>query len=130
MHLRGTNQEFGRPYNRRIVLETIRLSAPISRGEIAQKVGLTVQTVSTITRELEEQGFVRGARETPKGRGHPPTTLTLNPEGGFAIGLHVNGTKTHLRTQEPFTDCSVTLHGCFVQGRVTVAIENAHIKAV
>lgn len=89
MHLRGTNQEFGRPYNRRIVLETIRLSAPISRGEIAQKVGLTVQTVSTITRELEEQGFVRGARETPKGRGHPPTTLTLNPDGGFAIGLHV-----------------------------------------
>lgn len=89
MNLRGTNQEFGRPYNRRIVLETIRLGAPISRAEIAQKVGLTVQTVSTITRELELQGFVRGARETPKGRGHPPTTLTLNPEGGFAIGLHV-----------------------------------------
>ncbi|MCX5513329.1 transcriptional regulator [Kaistia algarum] len=89
MNLRGTNQEFGRPYNRRIVLETIRLSAPISRSEIAQKVGLTVQTVSTITRELELQGFVRGAREAPKGRGHPPTTLALNPEGGFAIGLHV-----------------------------------------
>jgi len=89
VNLRGTNQEFGRPYNRRIVLETIRLWAPISRSEIAQKVGLTVQTVSTITRELELHGFVRGARETPKGRGHPPTTLTLNPEGGFAIGLHV-----------------------------------------
>ena len=25
MALRGTNQEFGRPYNRRIVLESIRL---------------------------------------------------------------------------------------------------------
>ena len=89
MHLKGTNQEFGRPYNRRIVLETIRLSAPISRAEIAQKVGLTVQTVSTITRELELQGFIRAAKEVPKGRGHPPTTLTLDPEGGFAIGLHV-----------------------------------------
>jgi predicted NBD/HSP70 family sugar kinase len=87
--LRGTNQEFGRPYNRRIVLETIRRSAPIARGDIARQVGLTVQTVSTIIRELELQGFIRGAREAPKGRGLPKTQLTLNPEGGFAIGLHL-----------------------------------------
>ncbi|BCP55414.1 transcriptional regulator [Kaistia sp. 32K] len=88
MALRGTNQELGRPYNRRIVLETIRLEAPIARGDIARKVGLTVQTVSTIIRELEERGFVKGSREAPKGRGLPRTTLTLDPEGGFAIGLH------------------------------------------
>ncbi len=87
--LRGTNQEFGRPYNRRIVLETIRLHAPISRGEIAKRVGLTVQTVSTIIRELEQQGFVLGSREQPRSRGYPPTALTINPAGGFAIGLHV-----------------------------------------
>ena len=73
MALKGTNQEFGRPYNRRIVLETIRLQAPIARGEIARRVGLTVQTVSTIIRELEMQGFIVGVRETPKGRGYPPT---------------------------------------------------------
>ena len=48
MALRGTNQEFGRPYNRRIVLESIRLHGPINRGEVAERVGLTVQTVSTI----------------------------------------------------------------------------------
>ena len=64
MALRGTNQEFGRPYNRRIVLETIRLSAPVSRADIAGKVGLTVQTVSNITRELELQGFIRGIRQS------------------------------------------------------------------
>lgn len=89
MVLRGTNQEFGRPYNRRIVLETIRQQAPIARGDIAREVGLTVQTVSTIIRELELQGFVMGVREPPKGRGLPRTSLMLNPEGGFAIGLHV-----------------------------------------
>jgi hypothetical protein len=32
MALKGTNQEYGRPYNRRIVLETIRLQGPIARG--------------------------------------------------------------------------------------------------
>ncbi len=89
MALKGTNQEYGRPYNRRIVLETIRLHGPIARGDIAKRVGLTVQTVSTIIRELELQGFVLGAREAPKGRGYPATSLNINPEGGFAIGVHV-----------------------------------------
>ncbi len=89
MVLRGTNQESGRPYNRRIVLEAIRLHGPIARGEIARRVGLTVQTVSTIIRQLELQDFIIGARAEPKGRGYPATALTLNPEGGFAIGAHV-----------------------------------------
>jgi predicted NBD/HSP70 family sugar kinase len=89
MALKGTNQEYGRPYNRRIVLETIRLQGPIARGEIAKRVGLTVQTVSTIIRELEDQGFLLGAREMRKTRGYPPTTLTINPDGGHAIGVHV-----------------------------------------
>jgi len=89
MALRGTNQESGRPYNRKIVLETIRLHGPIARGEIARRVGLTVQTVSTIIRELELHDFIIGAREEPKGRGYPATALTINPEGGFAIGANV-----------------------------------------
>src|SRR6478752_6376629 len=89
MALRGTNQETGRPYNRRIVLETIRLHGPIARAEIARRVGLTVQTVSTIIRELELQDFITGVREEPKGRGYPATALTLNPDGGFAIAANV-----------------------------------------
>lgn len=89
MSLRGTNQEAGRPYNRRIVLEAIRTWSPISRAAIARRIGLTLQTVSTIARELEEAGFITGAPMQPKGRGQPPVALKLNPEGCFAIGLHV-----------------------------------------
>ncbi|WP_027162388.1 ROK family transcriptional regulator [Mesorhizobium sp. WSM1293] len=89
MALRGTNQEFGRPYNRRIVLESIRLHGPIARGEIARRVGLTVQTVSTIVRELEDQDYILSLREEPKGRGLPPATLRINPEGGYAVGIHI-----------------------------------------
>ena len=89
MGLRGTNQETARPYNRRIVLECIRNNGPATRGDIAERVGLTVQTVSTIVRELEEQGYLLSAREKPKGRGLPPTTLHLNPDGGFVIGITV-----------------------------------------
>jgi len=87
--LQGTNQESGRPYNRRLVLEAIRIHAPTTRGEIAERVGLTVQTVSTIVRELEEQGYVLSERKEPNGRGLPPTILRINPDGNYAIGVHL-----------------------------------------
>ncbi|MET0598530.1 MAG: ROK family transcriptional regulator [Mesorhizobium sp.] len=89
MALKGTNQEFGRPYNRRIVLESIRLHGPTTRADIAERVGLTVQTVSTIVRELDAQGYILSLREQPRGRGPPPATLRINPEGGYAVGLHL-----------------------------------------
>ena len=79
MALRGTNQEFGRPYNRRIVLEAIRQYGPIARADIAGRVGLTVQTVSNIIRELEEQSYIAGVRDAPKSRGYPATSLSINP---------------------------------------------------
>jgi predicted NBD/HSP70 family sugar kinase len=88
MALRGTNQEFGRPYNRRIVLEAIRLHGPLTRADIARRVGLTPQTVANIVREIEVQGFILSERGAPKGRGYPAAALALNPEGGFAIGIH------------------------------------------
>ncbi|RUV48486.1 ROK family protein, partial [Mesorhizobium sp. M5C.F.Ca.IN.020.29.1.1] len=46
-------------------------------------------TVSTIVRELEEHGYVLSMREEPRGRGLPPATLRINPEGGYAVGIHV-----------------------------------------
>lgn len=87
--LKGTNQELGRPFNKRIVLELIRRRGPIARLDIADRVCLTVQTVSTIVRELEDEGFLLSEREPPKGRGLPPSKLAVNPDGGFALGVYV-----------------------------------------
>ncbi len=89
MVLRGTNQEMGRPYNRRIVLELIRLQGPIARNDIADLIGLTVQTVSSIVRELEEDGLLISSRLKPTGRGVPPSKLTVNPDGGRAFGIQI-----------------------------------------
>jgi predicted NBD/HSP70 family sugar kinase len=87
--LKGTNQEFGRPYNRRIVLEAIRVHGPVERADIARRVGLTVQTVANIIRDLEELDLVIGSRGEPRGRGSPATSLAINPAGGYTIGIHV-----------------------------------------
>jgi len=89
MVLRGTNQELSRPHNRRIVLEFIRARGAVPRSAIADGVGLTVQTVSTIVRELEELGYLLTVREKPRGRGTPPQVMRLNPDGAYAIGVSV-----------------------------------------
>ncbi len=103
--LKGTNQEFGRPYNRRIVLEAIRLHGPIERADIARRVGLTVQTVANIIHELEDAGLVIGARGEPKGRGSPATSLSINPAGGYTLGLHVS----QFRIEAAIVDLSGTI---------------------
>jgi predicted NBD/HSP70 family sugar kinase len=89
MSLRGTNQELGRPFNRRIVLELIRRQGQLARNEIASRTGLTVQTISNIVRELEDDGYLISARLKPKGRGLPPSTLSVNPDGGHAFGIQI-----------------------------------------
>lgn len=89
MPLRGTNQEFNRSFNRRIILEAIRTRGPISKAEIARAVGLTFQTVTTIARQLETQDLIHSSRDSPKGRGQPPQWHTINPQGGYTVGLHV-----------------------------------------
>lgn len=87
--LKGTNQDLGRPYNRRIVLEAVRLHGPISRAEIARLVALSPQTITNIVREFEEIGLLTARRETPKGRGQPAIELAIDPDGGFAVGLQL-----------------------------------------
>ncbi|MGK9167882.1 ROK family transcriptional regulator [Inquilinus limosus] len=87
--LKGTNQDLGRPYNRRIVLEAVRLHGPISRAEIARLVALSPQTISNIIREFEEMGLLTARRETPKRPGQPAIELAIDPDGGFAIGLQL-----------------------------------------
>ena len=123
MALRGTNQEFGRPYNRRIVLESVRLHGPTTRGEIADRVGLTVQTVSTIVRELEEQKYLVSLREEPKGRGLPPSTLRINPDGGFAVGVHVTPIGVNAALIDLRGDVVGSLHHMIANASPTAAFE-------
>ncbi|WP_343716556.1 ROK family transcriptional regulator [Inquilinus sp.] len=93
--LKGTNQDLGRPYNRRIVLEAVRLHGPISRAEIARLVALSPQTITNIIREFEETGLLTARRGAPKGPGQPAIELAIDPDGGFAIGLQL--TRDRLR---------------------------------
>lgn len=86
----GTNLKYAKAYNVRIVLETVRRFAPLSRAAIARRTELTAQTVSNITRELLEVGLILETDQLREGRGAPARQLALNPDGAFSIGLDLD----------------------------------------
>ncbi|WP_198168401.1 ROK family transcriptional regulator [Herbidospora yilanensis] len=77
-----------------MVLDQIQLADGISRVEIAERTGLTPQTVSGIVRRLIGEGMVRedGASRVLNG-GKPRTTLRLNPDARAAVGVHFDPVK-------------------------------------
>ncbi len=94
MEKRGTTQQVSATFNRRIVLDFIRRQGEASRKEIMDRVGLSPQTIVNITQDLEDIGLIVSKRTRgAAGRGQPPMSYSLNPDGGDAIGisLELNG---------------------------------------
>jgi predicted NBD/HSP70 family sugar kinase len=90
---RGTNLPWVRDYNQGVVLEAIRLGGGISRVEIAQRTGLTAQTVSNIVRRLLAQGLViEGSKLSNGGQGRIP--LRVNAEARSAVGVQIDVDET------------------------------------
>ncbi len=88
--LTGTNLTYTKAYNFRIVFETVRLHGPISRADVARRTSLTAQTVSNIVNRLLDRQFVQEGKKLQKERGAPSTTLVVNPDVAFSIGLDFN----------------------------------------
>ncbi|HEX2912575.1 MAG TPA: ROK family transcriptional regulator [Chloroflexia bacterium] len=93
--LGGTNLPRVRDYNQGVVLEAIRVGDGASRVEIAEKTGLTAQTVSNIVRRLLDQALVVEAGSDPSGR-KPRVKLRINPQAGYAIGALIDRDETSL----------------------------------
>jgi predicted NBD/HSP70 family sugar kinase len=86
----GTNAGQTRAFNRRVVLETIRVHGTLSRAEIARLTHLTPQTVASIAKDLSQAGFLHiGGRRKSK-RGQPPVDISINPKGGYTIGVQLD----------------------------------------
>jgi predicted NBD/HSP70 family sugar kinase len=102
--LQGSNLEQTRTINRRAVFEAVRRHGPITRAELAQRIGLTVQGISNIAADLEEAGLIRQEGKRVGQRGQPAVELSVNPGGGHTIGLslaygHVTGVLVDLAGQ-------------------------------
>src|SRR5262245_30044080 len=72
-----------------LVLGLLRRHGPLSRGDLATRSGLSRTTLHDILGSLTGKGAVVAVArpDTPRGRGRPAETLTLNADAGQAIGI-------------------------------------------
>jgi N-acetylglucosamine repressor len=78
--------------NRSIILETIRISAPISRSEIARKNSLSPTTVTSAVNDLIREGFVKVEGTGQSKGGRKPILLRFSPNNHFLIGVSISNT--------------------------------------
>src|SRR5581483_3359146 len=83
-----------RDLNRTAILRLIGNAGPVARATIAQRLGLSPATVTSITRELIESGVVRVADRAPSAGGRP--ALLLEIVGGAAAAFGVKIAADHL----------------------------------
>lgn len=97
LHAPGkADQGVVRQHNASIVLHQLRLHAPLSRADLARRIGLNRSTVSSIVTQLLHQGFIHEtARQTDK-VGRPGLALELNPGGGCAVGVEMDAEGIHV----------------------------------
>lgn len=88
---RGSNLERVSAFNQAVVLDLIRRAeAGLSRVELIGATGLSTQTVSNIARRLLDLGLIRESGKVHVPQGKPRTTLTIDPQSRFAIGVHLD----------------------------------------
>lgn len=83
------NAEYTKEYNRKMFLRLLR-TQPLSRAEVARRMGLTRAATSLIADELLREGLVveTVAQQTHVGR--TPMPLMLRPDAGYAVGVYLN----------------------------------------
>lgn len=80
------------------VVRTLSASGDASRRELAERTGLSFQTVATICTQLLEHGVVSEVARSKAAAGRPTVRLALNPEHGRLLGIDLTETYVHVET--------------------------------
>ncbi len=86
----GSTSEQSRVYNERIILHLVRQHPEISRVSIAQRTGLSAQTISVITSSLLERQLLQIGGKVKGRRGQPSVKLSINEKGAYGLGINVD----------------------------------------
>lgn len=78
-----------RRLNTAIILDCLRLNAPLSRARISSRTGLNRSTVSSIVSQLIQEKLVREIEFQKDKLGRPGMLLELSPDGACAIGVEI-----------------------------------------
>lgn len=85
----GVNQRGIRDYNERLILSILQRHRSVPAADLARRTGLSKPTVSTILKNLEEDGLVRRGDPVRGKIGKPSIPIELEPDGVLSVGLKV-----------------------------------------
>ena len=78
-----------RTLNEQLLLERMRASGPVSRGDLASASGLSKPTVALALTTLEQDALVQHAGRRVGGRGRSASLYEIRTDAGFVLGLDV-----------------------------------------
>lgn len=81
------NRDLMRAMNRSLILNVIKTNGPVARAEVARKTGLSPATVTAIVADLIADELIFEKETGDSSGGRPPIMLSINPSGGFVVGL-------------------------------------------
>ncbi|WP_311079957.1 ROK family transcriptional regulator [Paenibacillus polymyxa] len=124
------DQALVKKLNKSIVLERIRLHAPLSRAQLSSQTGLNKATVSNLVAELITDGLVYETGLGESSGGRKPLMLLFNSRAGFVLGIEVSvqyikGALTDLAgTIEAELTLSLTQHDpAFIIGQIRKLVQ-------
>jgi predicted NBD/HSP70 family sugar kinase len=89
---RGTVRDLRRE-NRAVVLWSLYFSRPCSRQNISAATGLSPASVTSVVRDLLDEGIVAEVGSEDSDGGRPRVLLDINPDYGYVIGVDVGETR-------------------------------------
>lgn len=88
--------EYVKALNRRLILDLTRRWQPVSRARLSDLSGLNKSTVTSIVRDLLDEGLVQEAGTDPSTGGRPGIQLVLNPRRFQVVAVEIGVTTSHL----------------------------------
>src|ERR1700721_3516046 len=92
---RGTVLDLRRE-NTAAVLWSLQFSRPASRQDLSAATGLSVASVTSVVRELLDEGIVTEVGSEDSDGGRPRMLLDINPNYGYVIGVDIGETRIRI----------------------------------
>src|SRR5699024_9896752 len=86
---RATSNQILKTINQQKVMRLIFTDGPISRVELAEKTGLTQQTITNIVKRLITKNIVLELKPVANVSGRKPIPLIINGENMYGIGIEI-----------------------------------------
>ncbi|HEX2188076.1 MAG TPA: ROK family transcriptional regulator [Longimicrobiaceae bacterium] len=85
-----------REVNRQIVLNLVREHQPVSRADLARRMGVARGSVTPLVKELLEDGLIYEGQMADTSRGRKPTLLYVRTRDRLAFGIDVRYSRTSI----------------------------------